>query len=389
MERFLGIPNPFAPKDLVRQWTDLKLAPAVVHPFDSESSYSNYELTALIQKTHDPQNLQKIYDNPDLKQEYFKFLERIYNSENSYHLTFALTWMFEKARGNNAGLAMETFFKVFSIMGFENWETALLVEKWSEGMEGKFSQFQAAKKGIGHHLTSIIEIERHKRGGFHELFSEFGIANTARYYGPALKYQLESMRMGKMPYVQAIMATGDWRSSMIGSSTLANLVYDLNPIRIDVPRLSVPFRIIEVGNHDEVLQRKAMLRRQYGKGRVVAYYVYGHADEDSFDLGKEAYTMRHQITMHDVKTLDLFGKKWGEHVEHPIVIFDACSVGKELAKDVSEYLGAKVYAPLVPSRVKRVVVSRTRVPRITDVIYSDENVIYDKGKKTVRPGADY
>lgn len=367
--------------NLALAWKKFPLEFAEAQPFDSDSSSSYYELQQLLQKTITHDNMANFAVNPKLKTEYFDFVRRIYQSTSSYYLHSVLELSFEKAKGGTHDFAMETFNQVFSFMGFGSYDTRLLLEKWSEGMqEGNGNPFDIAKNGVEHHMISIVEVERHKKGGFHELFVDFGLSNAERYYGTVLKYQLESVKQKNVSYIQGIMAAGDHSSAKLNTSMLSRFVTDLNRMNYKTRKLTVPFRAIEVGNHKEVQERKQILRQKYGTGKVLGYYVFGHANEKYMALSKDPTYTNEILTAVDMINLDIFGKNWGEHVTHPTIIFDACSTGVEIAKEISAYLGAKVYAPLVPSHIEWINVSKEGKPKIESVRYADPSVVYDKGK---------
>lgn len=362
-------------------WKKYPLVHAEPQPIDSDSSSSNYELRELLEKTITHKNMNLLGKNPKLKSEYFDFINRIYQSTDSYHLYSVLELSFENAKDETEDFALETFNKVFLHMGFSERDTAILLEKWSEGMkEGNQNPFDVAKNGFKHHMISIIEVERHKKGGFHELFMDFGLTNAQRYYGTLLKRQLESVKQKNSPYIQGIMASGDHSSSMLNSAMLSRFVIDLNGMSYKTRESIVPFRAIEVGSHDEVLDRKQMLRKKYGSGKVLGYYVFGHANEKYITLSKNPQSYTDILTAEDMINLDIFGKNWGEHVKHPTIILDACSTGVQIAKEISGHLGARVFAPLVPTRIKWISVSQEGTPEIKSVTYADPSVVYDKGK---------
>lgn len=324
----------------------------------------------------------RIASSQELTSQYFDLLRRLYQSEDNYYITPMLEQTLLTPDPKVKYLGYESFMEVLGFMGFEEDEKHFLLWSWSQGMEMKGDDGDPNNimlNALDKHFYQIIEVERFEKGGFHKLYRDFGIANAQRYWGRNLKFTLEGLKYPGRKYVQGILATGDHNSAMMGRDVLSDFIFDLagqNPYR----NIHVPFRPIEAGNHTELVARKKTLKEMFGPGKVAAYYVFAHSDATSMGLSKVAVSKREQLTFEDIKRLDVFGKAWGEHVNNPVVVLDACSTGQEIARQISAYLSATVYAPLVPTSIRRIVVSKDKNPRITDVIYRDKSVVFENGK---------
>jgi hypothetical protein len=117
---------------------------------------------------------------------------------------------------------------------------------------------------------------------------------------------------------------------------------------------------------------------KYGPGKVTAYLLFGHSDGESINLDYGGWGKNQTLTMEDIIKLDVFGKRSGEHAKHPTIILNSCSTGQKLAKHISKYFGARVFAPLVPARIKWIQVDKSG--KIEGVRYSDSSIIFDRGK---------
>ena len=267
-------------------------------------------------------------------------------------------------------------------MGFSKEETNDLVYRWRVGMkDGMHKETEdAILSGLEHHGGSIIETERYKKGGFHKLYKEFGICNAARYYGPGLKHQLAFMEDKNMLYIQAIMATGDHSGAMLGPGVLTQLLWNMNP-NTDRKGLekNTTLRAIEVQDQDELTLRKRRLMKKYGQNKVSTYFLFGHSDSYEVTLG-QGTKQDEYLTIQDIKRLDVFGVNSREHVKHPTIIMCACSTGRLMAKQISELVQARVYAPTGPAYIKYIDTTREDIPKIKGVVYSEPSVVYDCGK---------
>jgi hypothetical protein len=350
--------------------------------YETDISSSNAPLGEKLRNLLKPKNIRRIAGSAELSQEYYAFLGRMYHSEENYFLTAVLQEKLKSKYPEVRYLGYESFMEVLGFMGFEPDESQFLLWSWSQGMEMEGDEGDPNNimiNALEKHFFQIMEVERFERGGFHRLYRDFGIANAQRYWGRNLKFILEGLKNPGRNYIQGILATGDHNSAMMGRDVLSDFIFDLAG-QTPYKSIQVPFRPIEAGNHKELLKRKKTLKEMFGAGKVMAYYVFAHSDATQMGLSKMAVSKVEHLTFEDIKRLDVFGKTWNEHVKNPVIILDACSTGQEIARQISAYLSATVYAPLVPSSIKRIVVSKERDPKITDVIYRNKSVVYQNGK---------
>lgn len=366
--------------EISSSWQNFYLEEPNPQRADSETSYSYFELSNLLLNTFNDKNTLQLAENPQLRTEYMRFLERIYKSEQTYYLRSALILPLESANPSVQIMGIEAFMHVFGLMGFTGGETAKLVDRWSDAMkiQPNSNTAKLILEGITHHAISLIGIERYKRGAFHELFKDFGISNTERYYNQALKMQFEYRNSVELPYFQFIMANHDYCSSMLGQSMLSRFAWDLLDYDWNLRKAGAAARFIEVTDLNDLVKRKQQLFMKYGPKKITGYYVYGHSDGDFITLGGNRGRV-YEMSAEDMINLDIFGRETGENNGHPDIIFDSCSTGQKMAKRISKYFNARVYAPLVPAKIKDIVVKpRTRV--IEKVVYNEPSIIFDCGK---------
>ena len=369
-------------KEIDQEWQNFPLEEAKKYSFYSESSSSNGNLAKLLNVSFNHQNAARIAKSEKLTHGYFSLIDRIYNSEDTYYLLYALKLPLESKNEDVRTLGEQAFYHVIHSMGFSDSETAALVNDWQigMGMGNKLTNVsEIILNGIKHHFFPIIELERYKRGAFHTLYQEFGIGNAKRYYGPFLKYQHAFRNRGSLPYFQEIMAASDHNASILDIEINSRLQDNVTRMNWNTLKPKATVRAIEVHNHSDLAARKAQLLRRYGGGKVTGYLLFGHSDGSTIEILENTYLREYELNFEDIVRLDVFGKKTGENDGHPDVVFQSCSTGVDLAQKVSKHFSAKVFAPLHPSYIKYIDVDK-RSGKIERVKYSTPSVVYDKGE---------
>ncbi len=361
------------------KWRNFPLEKPRDRSLGRDISSSHYKLDVL-EKSFKGQNALRIATDPKVRRAYLEFLDRLYYSEESYYLTTALLEPFQNGDETVRNFGEDAFYHIMETLGFNKHDTSIMVEKWILGMEkipvrGTYGYIE---RGIERHMESIIELERYKRGAFHTLFKEFGLANACRYNGRALKYQYE-FRDSDLPYIQVINAASDHNGSQLTTSILADLAIDITGGSNQRETMRRTLRAIEVWGHENLVAKKRFLLNRYGPGKVMAYFLFGHGDGKRINLGGNQWSSRENLTIEDIIKLDVFGQKTGEHMGHPTIIFSSCSAGQMFAKRISEHYQALVFAPLAPARILRIDLDR-ETGFIERVAYSSASIIFDNGR---------
>jgi hypothetical protein len=185
------------------------------------------------------------------------FVDRIYMSEDSYYLEPALEIPLKSVWAPVRNFGVETFYHLMGSMGFTSSETYELVDSWEIGMNFKpRDRAKLIADGLGHHSMSIIGLERYRKGAFHQMFKDFGIANAERYYDRGLRYQFQFKDDSTLPYVQQIMAAYDHNESQLNSSAMCNFATDISRFDYESKTARATVRVIEVKNHEDLVSRK-------------------------------------------------------------------------------------------------------------------------------------
>lgn len=230
-------------------------------------------------------------------------------------------------------------------------------------------------------LRKILDLEQERRGIASTLYSEFGIADFARYPSDFLVKQYDEKENKATLPVGIIVFPRTDHSGVFYSQrkVLQTLFNDLK----DKAKIVV----WEVGSSLELVHSVNATRHKYGK--IEFAILGGHGGKDTLRLSTEGF--KHKPIL-DTEDFQKKGSGALRHafVENPTIILDACSTGElgGIGQEISK-LGATVIAPPKPVGLASIVPKISQEGKIIEwhVTYFAEHFdvspnVYKKGIQT-------